>query len=97
MEFEWDPDKNGRNIARRGIDFAWAIETFKGLSTQQIGFVTAIPYVVAASGMYLFGRHSDARGERRLHLAFAVAGVALIAIPYIGPHIGPPVVTLLVL
>lgn len=66
-----------------------------GLSTQQIGFVTAIPYVAAASGMYLFGRHSDARGERRFHLAFAAAtaGVALIATPYVGP----PAVTLLVL
>jgi len=58
-----------------------------GLSTQQIGFGTAIPYLVAASGMYLFGRHSDARGERRFHLAFAaaVAGIALIATPYVGP------------
>src|SRR6185503_8953248 len=66
-----------------------------GLSTQQIGFVTAIPYLVAASGMYLFGRHSDARGERRFHLGFAAAtaGAALIAIPYVGP----PMVTLLVL
>lgn len=66
-----------------------------GLSTQQIGFVTAIPYIVAASGMYLFGRHSDARGERRFHLALAaaIAGVALIATPYVGP----PVVTLLIL
>ena len=66
-----------------------------GLSTQQIGFVTAIPYVVAASGMYLFGRHSDARGERRFHLAgaAAVAGVALIALPYVGS----PGVSLLVL
>ena len=66
-----------------------------GLSTQQIGFVTAIPYIVAAIGMYFFGRNSDARGERRFHLAFAaaIAGIALIAIPYVGP----PIVTLLVL
>ena len=66
-----------------------------GLSTQQIGFVTAIPYLAAASGMYLFGRRSDACSERRVHLAFAaaIAGVALIATPYVGP----PVVTLLVL
>ena len=33
MEFEWDPDKNDRNIARRGIDFAWAIEIFQGPMT----------------------------------------------------------------
>jgi D-galactonate transporter len=66
-----------------------------GLGTQQIGFVTAIPYLVAASGMYLFGRHSDAHGERRFHLAFAAAtaGIALIATPYVAP----PIVTLLVL
>jgi hypothetical protein len=30
MEFEWDPDKNERNIERRGIDFVWAIEIFHG-------------------------------------------------------------------
>jgi hypothetical protein len=58
-------------------------------------FVTAIPYVVGASGMYLFGRRSDAGGERRFHLAgaAATAGVALIVIPYVGL----PAVTLLVL
>jgi hypothetical protein len=45
--------------------------------------VTAIPYVVAASGMFLFGRHSDLRGERRSHLAFAAstAGIGLIVTP----------------
>ena len=66
-----------------------------GLSTQQIGFVTAIPYIAAAGGMYLFGRQSDVRGERRVHLAFAAAtaGLALIATPYVGP----PVITLVVL
>ena len=57
-----------------------------GLSMQQIGFVTAIPYLVAASGMYLYGRHSDALGERRFHLgaAAATAGIALIVTPYTG-------------
>src|SRR6478752_7119561 len=30
MDFEWDPEKNERNIARRGIDFAWAIAVFQG-------------------------------------------------------------------
>jgi uncharacterized DUF497 family protein len=30
VDFEWDPDKNDQNIARRGIDFTWAIEIFDG-------------------------------------------------------------------
>jgi uncharacterized protein len=30
MDFEWDSAKNERNIARRDIDFAWAIEIFEG-------------------------------------------------------------------
>jgi ACS family tartrate transporter-like MFS transporter len=33
------------------------------------GFLTAIPYLVAAVGMVLIGRHSDRRGERRWHFA----------------------------
>lgn len=30
MQFDWDDDKNARNIARHGIDFADAIAVFDG-------------------------------------------------------------------
>ena len=30
MEFEWDPDKNEKNISRRAIDFQWAVGIFQG-------------------------------------------------------------------
>jgi uncharacterized protein len=30
VDFEWEPDRNKRNVRRRGIDFAWAIEIFHG-------------------------------------------------------------------
>ena len=53
-----------------GIGF-WmpqVLNTF-GLSNLAIGFLTAIPYLVATIGMVLAGRHSDKTGERILHVA----------------------------
>ncbi len=53
-----------------GIGF-WmpqVIQTF-GRTPLQIGFLTAIPYLFAAVGMVLWGRHSDATGERIWHIA----------------------------
>ncbi|HMN21181.1 MAG TPA: MFS transporter [Ottowia sp.] len=46
----------------------------------QVGMLTAIPYAGALVAMYLIGRSSDARKERRWHLAVpaAVGGIALI-------------------
>jgi MFS transporter, ACS family, tartrate transporter len=39
-----------------------------GLTNVQAGFVTAIPYVVAAIGMAHWGRHSDKSLERKWHV-----------------------------
>jgi ACS family tartrate transporter-like MFS transporter len=53
-----------------GIGF-WmpqVIQTF-GLGPLQIGFLTAIPYLVAAIGMVLWGSRSDRSGERIWHIA----------------------------
>ncbi len=53
-----------------GIGF-WmpqVIQAF-GRTPLQIGFLTAIPYLFAAIGMVLWGRHSDATGERIWHIA----------------------------
>jgi ACS family tartrate transporter-like MFS transporter len=53
-----------------GIGF-WmpqVIQTF-GLSPLRIGFLTVIPYFFASVFMVLSGAHSDATGERILHIA----------------------------
>lgn len=44
-----------------------------GISNQTIGSLLIIPSVVGAVGMVLWGRHSDAKRERRCHLAIAAA------------------------
>jgi ACS family tartrate transporter-like MFS transporter len=44
------------------------IQTF-GLSPLRIGFLTVIPYFFASVFMVLTGAHSDATGERILHIA----------------------------
>ncbi|GLS46921.1 MFS transporter [Methylobacterium brachythecii] len=52
-----------------------------GLSTLETGFVTAIPYLVAAAGMVAWTRMSDRRGERIWHVAFpAFAGALALAV-----------------
>jgi len=46
-------------------------------STLHIGLITAIPWAVAAVGMVLVGRHSDAMQERRWHVATAALAASL--------------------
>ncbi|MHB1558025.1 MAG: MFS transporter [Isosphaeraceae bacterium] len=48
---------------------------FTGWSTQEIGYLYLVPNLTTAVAMYLVGRHSDATGERRWH----IAGCALVA------------------
>ncbi|MEU4892721.1 MFS transporter [Streptomyces sp. NPDC044780] len=52
-----------------------------GLGNTAIGFISAIPYIVAAFGMVWWSRRSDRLGERKLHsaLPLALAAVTLIA------------------
>jgi ACS family tartrate transporter-like MFS transporter len=56
-------------VALYGIGF-WMPQVLKtyGLSNLAIGFLTALPYLVAAFGMVAAGRHSDITGERILHV-----------------------------
>jgi MFS transporter, ACS family, tartrate transporter len=65
-----------------GLTF-WLPQIIKafGLSNTQTGLVTAVPYVVAVIFMLLWGRHSDATGERTWHIAIPAfaGGAALIA------------------
>lgn len=74
-----------------GLGF-WLPQIIKrfGVSDLAVGFLTAIPYLVAALVQVFWCRHSDARGERRWHFAipcFLMAGgftmSALSPSPYI--------------
>ena len=62
-----------------GFSF-WApqvIKSFGGLSNQQVGLVTVIPYVLAMLGMVGWSWNSDRLGERRWHIAFAAFAGAI--------------------
>lgn len=47
------------------------VKQMSGLSSTQVSFVSAIPFVCAAVCMTLYGRHSDRTEERQWHLALA--------------------------
>ena len=53
------------------------VRGFSGLTDLQVGFVSAIPNLVAAVAMVIVGANSDRTGERCLHIAVA-SGVAAI-------------------
>ncbi|MGI4939587.1 MAG: MFS transporter [Janthinobacterium lividum] len=74
----------GRNVATFGLTyFLPQIVHAPGLTTSRIGLLTAIPYGVAALGMWLWSRSSDRSGERRWHLAGSV-GLAAIGLAAAG-------------
>jgi ACS family tartrate transporter-like MFS transporter len=56
------------------------IKSFGDISTTYIGFISAIPFLVAAIGMLAIGRSSDKHQERKWHMigAMAIAGVGLV-------------------
>jgi ACS family tartrate transporter-like MFS transporter len=47
------------------------VKGFSGQSDATVGFITAVPYFVAGVAMLFYGKHSDWKGERRGHVAFA--------------------------
>lgn len=51
-----------------------------GLTDLQTGFVNSVPYGIAAVAMVLWGRHSDATGERRWHTALPLLLIAVGAV-----------------
>ncbi|WP_256675902.1 MFS transporter [Pseudomonas sp. R5(2019)] len=61
-----------------------------------IGLLTAVPYIASAVGMIVIGRHSDAVGERRWHLAscMVVAACALVACTLVAGNLVLGLVTL---
>jgi len=75
------------NVGSYGIGM-WLpqiIKKFGNVSNTQTGFLTAIPHIAGALGLYLNGRHSDKTQERRLHVAFGalVGGIGLLMSAYI--------------
>ena len=48
------------------------VKSFGGLTNIQVGFISAVPYVVGTIGMVLWSRSSDARMERKWHAAIPV-------------------------
>ena len=67
------------NVPQYGLSFflPQIVKAF-GVSNVQAGFITALPYLVGAFGMVLWGRHSDATGERKWH----------VGIPFVAMLIG---------
>jgi ACS family tartrate transporter-like MFS transporter len=53
------------------------VRGFSGLGNLQVGFVSAVPNLVASVTMVIFTAHSDRTGERCLHIA-AASGVAAV-------------------
>jgi len=76
----------GCNIPQYGLSFflPQIVKGFGELGNVQVGVITALPYLVGAIGMILWGRHSDKTGERKWHtvipLAIIVIGLGLAAI-----------------
>lgn len=71
------------------------IRGFGGLSKFEVGLVSAIPFIVAATCSVLNGRHSDRTGERKFHLLIpALIGAAGFAA---AASIGNPVLAFVAL
>lgn len=64
-----------------------------GHTDRQVGYLLFIPYAVSAAAMLVWGRHSDAKGERVWHVALA-AGLAAVGL--VGSVLFPAPVTSLI-
>jgi MFS family permease len=75
----------GCNIPQYGLSFflPQIVKAF-GVSNLAAGFITAVPYLIGAIGMILWGAHSDRTGERTWHaviaFGFIIAGLGLGAV-----------------
>jgi ACS family tartrate transporter-like MFS transporter len=74
-------------VALYGMSF-WLpqiLKTASGGSDFEVGLLSAIPYLVGASGMVVIGRHSDRVDERRWHVAIAAfaGGLAFAASAFV--------------
>jgi ACS family tartrate transporter-like MFS transporter len=64
-----------------GLWLPQIVRGFSGLSNLQVGFVSAVPNLVATMAMVIFAAHSDRTGERCLHV---VAASAIAAVGFFG-------------
>jgi ACS family tartrate transporter-like MFS transporter len=59
------------------------IDSVAKLTKLQVGFISAIPYLIASGSMVLIGRHADHHNERRAHVAvcalIAAGGVTIVS------------------
>jgi MFS transporter, ACS family, tartrate transporter len=57
----------------------WSPQIIKefGFSVVEIGFLSAVPSLIAIAGMVVWSRHSDASGERHWHAALACIAAAI--------------------
>ncbi|MGH8782878.1 MFS transporter [Paraburkholderia sp.] len=64
----------------------------------QLGVYSAIPFVAATVGMFVMGRRSDHRNERRWHSAIPalVSGLSLMATVWTGPSLGASLLSITV-
>jgi ACS family tartrate transporter-like MFS transporter len=53
------------------------IKAFSGMSDAKVGWINAVPYLIAGIVMLSVGHHSDRTGERRWHVAVAATSSAL--------------------
>ena len=75
----------GCNIPQYGLSFflPQIVKAF-GVSNLTAGFITAVPYLVGAVGMIVWGTHSDRTGERKWHAViaflFIIVGLGLASV-----------------
>lgn len=62
------------------------LKMISGSTNLVVSILSALPFLLACVLMYANGRHSDARGERKLHLGvpLLVSGILLVASIYAG-------------
>ena len=67
------------NVGSYGFEM-WAptiVKQLSGGSPGKVGFINAIPYLVAGIMMFVIGRSSDRTGERRFHIALSAFAAAI--------------------
>lgn len=75
----------GCNIPQYGLSFflPQIVKAF-GVSNVMAGFITAVPYLVGAIGMIVWGMHSDRASERKWHAViaflFIIVGLSLASV-----------------
>ena len=69
----------GANIPQYGLSFflPQIVKGFGGLTSFEVGLVTALPYAVGGAGLLLWGRSSDRTGERKWHTVIPLMAIVV--------------------